>query len=134
MIRRIVVDTNVLIGFLGGKEAFSEAIENAEAVVLHPVVYGEYLAGVDESTEIGRLLRRQLDEFASSPPVILAEVTAETAVFYSKIHRFLKRSGKMIPQNDIWIAATALENGYSIATLDSHFDLIPTLSLCHSGS
>jgi tRNA(fMet)-specific endonuclease VapC len=39
----------------------------------------------------------------------------------------LKRQGTPIPTNDIWIAATALENGGRIVAYDSHFEAVPGL-------
>ena len=126
---RVLIDTNVLIRYFRGDEPMSDAIETADEVVVHPVVYAEFVAGLDSSTTRGRDLRKKLEEFLDAPPVILTTVTTSTALFYSKIYRHLKESGRMIPQNDIWIAASALENGYVLATHDEHFFSIPMLLL-----
>ena len=37
--------------------------------------------------------------------------------------------GRPIPQNDIWIAASALEHGADLATTDGHFRLVPLLTV-----
>ena len=37
--------------------------------------------------------------------------------------------GEMIPQNDIWIAASALEHGFELLTHDGHFSRIPMLNV-----
>lgn len=126
---RILIDTNVLIRFFRGDEPLSEQIERAEAVVVHPIVYAEYISGLNENTKGGRMLRKQIEAFLDAPSVTLAHMTLGAAVYYSKIYRYLKQMGKMIPQNDIWLAASALENGYGIATHDRHFGLIPMLNL-----
>ena len=34
----------------------------------------------------------------------------------------LAKKGTPIPENDIWIAATALETGARLVSYDSHFD------------
>ena len=41
--------------------------------------------------------------------------------------------GKMLPKNDIWIAATALEHGWEVYTHDRHFELVPMLQLMIEG-
>ena len=47
-----------------------------------------------------------------------------TAEHYSNIFLQLKKSGKPIPTNDIWIAASAMENDMPLATFDKHFSNI----------
>lgn len=125
----LLLDTNVLIRFFADDEPLSEMIERAESVVLHPVVYAEYMSGLDETTKNGRLMRRKFEEFLDDPVVSSCEVSGVTATYYRKIYQFLKGQGKMIPQNDIWLAASALEHGYEIYTHDRHFELIPMVQL-----
>ena len=45
----------------------------------------------------------------------------EIADRYGRIQADLRRKGKAIPQNDIWIAATASRHGMILITLDRHF-------------
>lgn len=54
-------------------------------------------------------------------------LTSETAHFFSQIYNSLKRKGKPIPINDIWIAAQALEFGCIFCTFDKHFQHIDGL-------
>ena len=44
-----------------------------------------------------------------------------TALKYAQIAAELERSGGLIPENDMWIAAVALECDMPLATLDAHF-------------
>jgi tRNA(fMet)-specific endonuclease VapC len=39
----------------------------------------------------------------------------------------LKRHGKPIPENDLWIAAICVEHDLPLATVDSHFDYVEGL-------
>jgi predicted nucleic acid-binding protein len=39
----------------------------------------------------------------------------------------LRKGGRPIPRNDVWIAAVALEHGLQLVTLDVHFREIPLL-------
>ncbi|MCP4151118.1 MAG: type II toxin-antitoxin system VapC family toxin [bacterium] len=45
----------------------------------------------------------------------------DTADFYAQIFNNLKRKGTPIPTNDIWIAASAMQNGLALFSLDNHF-------------
>lgn len=48
---------------------------------------------------------------------------------YGLIFAELTRQGKLIPTNDIWIAALALQHDYILATRDSDFSRIPGLKV-----
>jgi predicted nucleic acid-binding protein len=51
------------------------------------------------------------------------------AVSYGLIKSELEKKGKKIPENDIWIAATAHMYGLSVATFDQHFSYISHIQL-----
>jgi tRNA(fMet)-specific endonuclease VapC len=51
----------------------------------------------------------------------------ETAGWFGIIKDQLRRKGSLIPDNDIWIAAVAMQRGLILATRDSHFDEIESL-------
>ena len=46
-----------------------------------------------------------------------------------KVYQALRKEGTPIPQNDMWIAASALENGADLATCDAHFRHVPMLTV-----
>jgi predicted nucleic acid-binding protein len=65
---------------------------------------------------------------------LLARVTVdilyagrETAEQYARLFVQLKRAGTPVPDNDLWIAALALEHDLALITRDRHFDKIPQL-------
>ena len=47
--------------------------------------------------------------------------TAQTADSYALVYSSLRRKGRPIPTNDLWIAASALEPGAALLTRDTHF-------------
>ncbi len=51
----------------------------------------------------------------------------ETADRYAAIHEYLRRQGTPIPTNDVWIAATAFQQGLRVLTLDEHFLRAPQI-------
>lgn len=73
--------------------------------------------------------KNEFYEFLDSPRLSVIEIGEMTAEHYSNIFLQLKKSGKPIPTNDIWIAASAMENGMPLATFDKHFSNIQGLLL-----
>jgi tRNA(fMet)-specific endonuclease VapC len=51
-------------------------------------------------------------------------MTAET---YSRVRDELRRKGRPIPENDIWIAALARQHDQAVVSRDGHFDDVPDL-------
>lgn len=49
---------------------------------------------------------------------------AQTSEDYGRIRSELSQAGLPIPENDIWIAALALQHGFPLATRDQHFGRI----------
>ena len=66
---------------------------------------------------------------SSTPRVQLLNADERTADFFALVFNNLKQSGKPIPVNDIWIAASAMQHGRTLMTLDRHFKHIAGLSL-----
>ena len=58
-------------------------------------------------------------------------VTRTTADRFGRIAAALRKAGKPIPTNDIWIAAHAFESGAELVTFDRHFEAVPGLPLIH---
>ena len=52
-----------------------------------------------------------------------------TCKHYGFIKAKLKRKGKPIPENDIWISALALQYNLTLATRDRHFEEVDRLTI-----
>ena len=48
---------------------------------------------------------------------------------YGEIKTALRRLGRPLPENDIWIAAIAIQHGLTLVSRDAHFDHLVGLSL-----
>jgi tRNA(fMet)-specific endonuclease VapC len=48
---------------------------------------------------------------------------------YGQVRLALKRKGRPIPENDIWIAATAIALDATVLTDDAHFDEVDGLEV-----
>ncbi len=51
----------------------------------------------------------------------------EVARRYGEIKNVLRLKGRPIPENDLWIAAIALEHALTLVTRDAHFNEVATL-------
>jgi len=56
-------------------------------------------------------------------------IDEDTAEFYAEIMSRLRKLGKPIPTNDIWIAAIAFQHGLKLFSKDAHFQFIPGLMM-----
>ena len=54
-------------------------------------------------------------------------VGGETAELYAELKKELRSGGYRIPDNDVWIAAAALEHEAVLLTKDRHFSYIERL-------
>ncbi|MEI6786242.1 MAG: PIN domain-containing protein [Verrucomicrobiota bacterium] len=57
-------------------------------------------------------------------PVAVVSPGVATADHYGRLRAQLAKAGTPIPENDIWIAALALEHQLPLAARDAHFDLV----------
>ncbi len=131
--KKVLLDTNAYVAFKKGNPDAIRIVQLAEVIAVSSVVLGELIAGfVNGSKEA--VNRLELARFFDSPRVTLLPVNDETAEFYARIFHQLKRKGKPIPTNDLWIAASAMQYGFTIFTYDKHFRNIESLLSCNQPS
>lgn len=70
-----------------------------------------------------------LNSFLDSQHVRIANVGMTTADRYSRIAADLRAKGRLIPTNDMWIAAHAMETGAELISADKHFEQVDGLVL-----
>lgn len=122
----VFLDTNAYTAFKLGDEHIITILQQAQTIGISPVVLGELLHGFALGNKSIHN-RQELKNFLDSSRVKIYPITAHTAEFYSEIHANLKRKGKPIPTNDLWIGAQAMEYGSRLCTYDKHFDYIDGL-------
>lgn len=126
--KALAIDTNVYCSAMRGDPATAQLLRQAEKIILPVIVVGELLSGF-KGGDRERANTDQLQAFMATDRVRVAEVTTETAEFYSLIIHQLRKKGAPIPTNDIWIAAITMAQGAGLATSDSHFNEIEGLYL-----
>ncbi|MCP5113886.1 MAG: type II toxin-antitoxin system VapC family toxin [bacterium] len=123
---KVALDTNRLTDLFRGDAALAEWIGACEEVWIPLVVLAEMKAGFYGGTQQHKnelLLRR----FLTKPSAGILMPGRETAEHYARLFVQLKRAGTPIPDNDLWIAALALEHDLVLITRDEHFQRIPQL-------
>lgn len=126
--RPILIDTSAYVAFKEGQLSIVDVFQNAEIIGISPVVLGELLSGFDYGTKTKKN-RDELMQFLQASRIKLFSITEDTANFYCNIYSSLRKKGKPIPTNDMWIAAQALENGCTLCSFDKHFESIEGLIL-----
>jgi tRNA(fMet)-specific endonuclease VapC len=119
-VSRIFLDTSAYSAFKRGHPQIRHRIREASEILLNPVVLGELRAGYLKGTRLAENLS-ELAQFLASPRVAVVVVDEETAERYAVIFESLRRAGALIPTNDIWIAASAMQCGSALLTTDPHF-------------
>lgn len=124
--RPILLDTNAYTAFKRGEEQIIAVLTYAPSIIVCATVLGELLggfaAGQRESAN-----RSELTQFINTPRVKVVSCSAATADLYALVYAALRRKGQPIPTNDLWIAASSLEYGAALLTLDAHFQNIDGL-------
>ncbi len=126
--KSIVLDTNLLIKLFEREIALPKDFERYDNMLLPVTVIGEYRAGLFDTAK-GEENKKKLAFYLSKSSVNAVPVTERTTELYAKVYQALRKQGTPIPQNDMWIAASALEHGADIATTDEHFRLVPMLTV-----
>ena len=125
-VSKVLLDTSAYSALHRGDLAVLDVLRQAEIVGVPAVVLGELYSGFRQGNRWAENQAR-LAKFLSRPSVRVLPVREETAVRYAEIDVYLRRNGRPIPRNDVWIAAAAMEHGMQMVTLDDHFREIPLL-------
>ncbi len=92
------------------------------------VVVGEMFAGAYASSTTAKWLSR-IENFVL-PSMTVLNFDVATAHEYGKVRAFLRKSGQVIDEADMMIAATALRHDLTLVTANvSHFSRVPGLSI-----
>ena len=94
------------------------------AVTVSELLVGTYRSASDQGARRTAFVEAVLERFEALP------ITRSVARIHAQTTASLMASGQMIGQHDRWIAATAIEAGATVATLDrKDFDRVPGLQV-----
>ncbi len=123
---RFLLDTSVVVALLRGDPAVKQRINTAEEVFISSVVLGELYLGARLSSRSAENTA-QIESFATAARVISCD--PGTAHHYASIKLHLRAKGRPLPENDIWIAATAQQHRLTLASRDAHFQEVDDLAV-----
>ena len=121
---RALLDTSAAAALLRGDHTLNDTLEALREVYTSVVVIGELIYGARLSANSEANLER-VAAFAAAVTVL--PVDDATSEAYARIKQLLRRKGRPIPDNDLWIAATAAQHGLALLHNDAHFDEIDEL-------
>jgi tRNA(fMet)-specific endonuclease VapC len=125
-----VIDTSALIPFLNGSpeevQKIGDLLNSGEhlaitIITVYEMHKGAYLSSRPEDN------LKDVNETISNMHIL--DLTPQACEEASRIFSELKKSGKMISEFDILIAAIAKTNGQAILTKDQHFKSIKGIDL-----
>ena len=127
---RVLLDTNTYTALFKGHEAVAKRVRRADHVLMSTIVVGELLFGFRNGSQY-ETNQRDLRDFLENAYVTLLPVTFVTCDRFGRIASALRRKGRPIPSNDIWIAAHAMESGSELLSFDRHFEEVDGLAWTH---
>ncbi|GAB5047175.1 PIN domain-containing protein [Thermodesulfovibrio sp. TK110] len=126
MVKKFLLDTNIIIALFAGDENICKFLEKSNEIFIPVIAVGELYFGFLKSKRAKKNIS-VLEKFLQSNTVLYCD--SMTAKFYGEIKRTLKEKGHPIPENDIWIAAIAKQYNLSLATRDNHFKFVENLNI-----
>lgn len=101
-------------------------LDNLGSVYVSTVALGELLFGAYRSERLEKHLK-ETENFLIKCTLLVPDRT--TADLYGKTKASLMKKGSPIPDNDIWIAASAIQHNLPLYTADVHFRHVEGLQL-----
>ena len=117
----MILDTNALSAAAENDRAVAAVLARAEDLALPVIVLGEYRHGISQSRH-----RATYESWLTGllNDCMVLDIQEPTTHHYAEIVLELKRKGKPIPTNDIWIAALCRQHSLPLLSRDTHFDLV----------
>lgn len=122
---KLLLDTNIIIDLFKGDNEILGILEQQDLIYIPIPVLAELFLGAYRSTNLQRKLF-EIDNFLQNCIVLNADKA--TGENYAIIKTALLVKGKPIPENDIWIAATAMQYQLPLFTHDKHFNEVEGIS------
>jgi tRNA(fMet)-specific endonuclease VapC len=120
----LILDTNALSAVADGETSAMELVARTERLAVPVIVLGEYRLGIAQSRYKASYESWLRGWIAA---VALLDIDEETTHSYAEIGLELKKQGKPIPANDLWIAALCRQHSLPLLSRDRHFDLVSGL-------
>ena len=124
--REVLFDTNAYIAFANRDLGLLAALPEIDKPVIAFATLGELYTGIFRSTRKAdnlRVLKQSLQDFSILYPDFV------TTIGFGEVDALLRRKGRHASDNDIWIAALALQHQLPLITRDRDFVAVEGLEL-----
>ncbi len=117
----LLLDTNIVVAFFRHDPGAEGAMQDAARILIPVIVVGELLFGALLGNQTERE-RARIEALLEKGEVL--DCDQDTAEHYAEVRDELRRQGRPIPDNDVWIAALARQYRVTLASRDRHFDAV----------
>lgn len=125
----VLIDTSVLIDAERNSQVLEQLPEDARQAI-SVITVSELLHGVHRAAPDHVRIRRQVVVEALLGAIEQLPVTSRIAHLHAQIWAELQVKGEIIGAHDLWIAATALAHGLTLATANAgEFKRVPALEI-----
>lgn len=121
---RFLLYSNIISAWLKGETKIVEAIDNADNIYIPIVVIGELFYGANYSLQPQKNIA-SIKKIIARYKILLVDI--QTSVEYGKVKSGLWWKRTPTPENDIWIAAIAIQRKLTLVSRDSHFKSVTGL-------
>ena len=122
----VLLDTSVVVRHFRDGSVLAGKLKAYEELYLPQAALAELYAGAFRSARPEKNLQL-ITRFLEAVDVLVPDES--TPEIYGRISAQLAKEGTPIPQNDIWIAAIALQSSLPLATVDYHFQHVSGLTV-----
>lgn len=123
---KYLLDTSIIVELFANDRAVHKCLEKAESVFIPSIAVGELYYGAIKSARMQENME-QVKRLVSIS--IILNCDTDTGYWYGTVKNQLRQDGKPAPENDIWIAALALQHDLTLATRDKHFEAVEGLKV-----
>jgi tRNA(fMet)-specific endonuclease VapC len=120
-----IADTSAIVAICRADSKVNEQVRGKSFAITF-VTLAELSVGVLKS-EKPNAAWAQITQVIAGQTIF--HVSPRTPAVYARLYVDLEKSGTLIPVNDIWIAALAVETGLPILARDEHFSRIKDLTV-----
>lgn len=118
-----LLDTVIVAAYFNREPTIRQRLKD-NRVYVSSITIGELYFGAYNSQRTVHNIN-QIKDFITISTILSCDET--TSDHYGQVKQRLKVKGRPIPENDIWIAATALQYGLTVVTRDIHFSEVDGL-------
>ncbi len=127
-LREYVIDSSILIPYIRRNPAIVARLDALPNQYVTPTIVAELAYGAYRSRDPIDGIQRVEAVIDQLPSV---EIDIGIGYDFAEVKNALTRTNQLIPDNDIWIAVTAISYGMTLIARDAHFSRLSTFGLSY---